>query len=60
MTGELSLSGGKVQFIDFSLIMAENGELEEFLINADGKDIDLANEDNAYSLFRALSDRLPG
>ena len=60
MTGELSLSGGKVQFIDFSFIMAENGELEEFLINADGKDIDLTNEENAYSLFRALSDRLPG
>ena len=60
MTGELTLSGGKVQYIDFSFVMAENGALEEFLINANGKDIDLANEENAYSLFRALSDRLPG
>jgi len=60
MTGELSFSGGKVQFIDFSFITAENGELEEFLINANGKDIDLADEESAYGLFRALSDRLPG
>ena len=60
MTGDLSLSGGKVQFMEFSFIVAENGELSEFLVNADGKDVDLANEENAYSLFRALSDKLPG
>jgi hypothetical protein len=60
MTGELALSGGKVQYIDFSFIMAENGRMEKFLINADGKDIDFADEKNPYSLFRALSDRLPG
>ena len=60
MSGELSFSGGKVQFIDFSFIMAENGELEEFLINADGKDVDFAEENNSYELFRALSGRLPG
>jgi hypothetical protein len=40
--------------------MAENGRMEKFLINADGKDIDFADEKNPYSLFRALSDRLPG
>ena len=60
MSGELSFSGGKVQFIDFSFIVAENGELEEFLINADGKDVDFADEKNSYDLFRALSGRLPG
>lgn len=60
MTGELALSGGKVQFIDFSFIIAENGKLEEFLIKADGKDINFANEKNAYGLFKGLSDRLPG
>jgi hypothetical protein len=43
MTGELALSGGKVQYIDFSFIMAENGRMEKFLINADGKDSEKAN-----------------
>ena len=43
-----------------SIIMAGNGRMEEFLITADGKDIDFADEKDPYSLFRALSDRLPG
>ena len=60
MVGELSMSGGKVQFIDFSFILAENGALEEFEISADGKDVDFADDQNPYSLFKALSDRLPG
>ena len=60
MSGDLSLSGGKVQFMEFSFIMAENGELKEFLVKADGKDVDLTREENAYNLFRALSDKLPG
>jgi hypothetical protein len=60
MTGELSMAGGKLQFIDFSFIMAENGALEEFEISADGKNIDFADDQNPYSLFKALSDRLPG
>jgi hypothetical protein len=60
MTGELTMSGGKIQFIDFSFVMAENGQLEEFEIYADGKNIDFADDQNPYSLFKALSGRLPG
>jgi len=60
MTGELTMSGGKIQFIDFSIIMAENGQLEEFEINADGENIDFSDDQNPYSLFKALSDKLPG
>ena len=60
MTGELTMAGGKLQFIDFSFIMAENGQLEEFEINADGQNIDFADEQNPNSLFKVLSDNLPG
>ena len=60
MTGELTMSGGKIQFIDFSFIVAENGQLEEFEIYADGKNIDFTDDENPYSLFKALSSRLPG
>jgi len=60
MTGELALTGGKVQFIDFSLSTAENGELAEFEINADGKDITFTEEKSPYEMFQALTDKLPG
>jgi len=60
MTGELELTGGKVQFIDFSFSTAENGDFEEFMISADGKDVDLSEDKNPYDLFRALTENLPG
>ena len=60
MVGEFTLASGKLQYIDFSFNQAENGKLSEFLINADGKAIDFADETNPYDLFTALSDRLPG
>ena len=60
MTGELSMAGGKVQFLDFSFTLAENGQLEEFEIYVDGKNVDFSDEQDPYSLFLALSDRLPG
>jgi len=60
MTGEFTLASGKVQYIDFSFNQAENGKLSEFLINADGKAVDLTDDSNPYDLFSALSDRLPG
>ena len=60
MTGELSLSGGKVQFIDFSFSTMENGELAEFMISADGKEVDLTEDKNPYDLFSALTEKLPG
>jgi hypothetical protein len=60
MVGEFTLASGKVQYIDFSFNQAENGKLSEFLINADGKAVDLSDDSNPYDLFTALSDRLPG
>lgn len=60
MSGELSLAGGKVQFLDFSFTMGDSGELEEFEIYADGKSVDFSEDQDPYSLFMALSDRLPG
>jgi len=60
MVGELSMAGGKVQFLDFSFTMAENGQLEEFEIYVDGKSVDFSEDQDPYSLFLALSDRLPG
>ena len=60
MTGDLSLTGGKVRYIEFSFTRAKNGNLESFRVNANGKDVDLSREDNAYGIFRALTARLPG
>ncbi len=60
MEGELNLSGGKVETIEFSLSVDEDGELEEFLISANGKDIDLNEQDSMYNLLRQISRQLPG
>jgi hypothetical protein len=60
MSGELTLSGGKVHSIEFSLNLGNTGEYTDFLITANGKNIDFAKEDEAFNLFRELSGRLPG
>jgi hypothetical protein len=60
MEGELTLSGGKVETIEFSLSVDEDGQLEEFLISANGKDIDLNEQDSMYNLLRQISRQLPG
>jgi hypothetical protein len=60
MEGELTLIGGKVETIEFSLSTDEDGDLEEFQISANGKEIDLTQEESMYNLFRQISSRLPG
>ena len=60
MSGELEMTGGKVQFLDFSFTMDDDGELEEFELYVDGKSVDFSDDQDPYSLFLALSDRLPG
>ena len=60
MEGELTLSGGKVETIEFSLSMDEDGELEEFLVSANGKDIDLSEQDSLETFLRQISRQLPG
>jgi len=60
MSGELTLSGGKIQTIEFSFSVGNRGELADFMITADGKNIDFTREEKAFNLFRELSGRLPG
>jgi len=60
MSGELTLSGGKVQTIEFSFDIGSRGEMANYLISANGKNVDFAKEEKAYSLFRELTGRLPG
>ena len=60
MEGELTMSGGKVETIEFSLSVNEDGELEEFLISANGKYIDMSEQDNMYNLLRQIGRQLPG
>lgn len=60
MTGELTLSGGKLQYIDFSFSTAKNGNLKEFLIKADGKAVNFADQADPFDLFKAVADKLPG
>ena len=51
MSGELTLSGGKVQTIEFSFNIGNRGDLADFLITADGKKMEFAKEDRAFNLF---------
>jgi len=60
MEGEFTLIGGKVETIEFSLSVDEDGELEEFLISANGKEMDLSRQESLYNLFRQISGALPG
>ena len=60
MEGELTMSGGKVETIEFSLSVDEDGQLEEFLVSANGKDIDLSEQDSLYNLLNQISRQLPG
>ena len=60
MEGEFTLAGGKVETIEFSLSVDEDGELEEFLISANGKEVDLSRQESLYNLFRQISGALPG
>jgi hypothetical protein len=60
MSGEITFSGGKVHTIEFSFDFGNRGELADFLVTANGKNVDFAREDKAFNLFRELSSRLPG
>lgn len=60
MEGELTMSGGKVETIEFSLSVDEDGQLEEFMVSANGQDIDLSEQDSLYNLLRQISRQLPG
>ena len=60
MSGELTFAGGKVQTIEFSFDIGSQGEMENFLISANGKNVEFNQDEKAYSLFRELTGRLPG
>jgi hypothetical protein len=49
-----------VQTIEFSFDIGSQGELENFLISANGKNIEFGQKEKAFSLFRELTGRLPG
>ena len=59
MSGELTLTGGKVRTIEFSFDIASQGELENFQISANGKNVEFNQAEKAFSLFRELTSRLP-
>ena len=60
MSGEITLSGGRVQTMEFSFDIGSQGELENFLISANGKNVEFGQDAKAFSLFRELTGRLPG
>lgn len=60
MNGELTLAGGKVQTLEFSFNLGNRGEMEDFLVTANGKNIDFAREEKAFNFLRELGSRLPG
>lgn len=60
ISGELTLAGGKVQTLEFSFDLGNRGEMEGFLVTANGKNIDFAREEKAFNLLRELGSRLPG
>lgn len=60
MEAELTLTGGKVETIEFSLSLDEGGVVDEFTISANGMPVDLSRQDSIYNLFRQISGHLPG
>lgn len=60
MSGELTLAGGEIQSLEFSFDLGDGGELENFLVIANGKNIDFAREEKAFNFLRGLGSRLPG
>ncbi|MEJ2167996.1 MAG: hypothetical protein P8X90_20925 [Desulfobacterales bacterium] len=60
MSGELTLAGGKVQTLEFSFNLGSRGEMVDFLVTANGKNIDFAREEKAFNFLRGLGSRLPG
>ncbi len=60
MQGELTLTGGKVETIEFAIATDEDGGLEEFQISANGIEIDISRQESMYNLFRQISGHLPG
>ena len=56
----VELSGGKIETLEFSFFINEDGEMEEFLVTANEMDIELQKEDNLYDLFKTWSQTMPG
>jgi hypothetical protein len=56
----VELSGGKIETLEFTFIIAETGEFEEFFITANDIEIDVTQEDSLIDILNRFSRGMPG
>jgi hypothetical protein len=60
MSCYMELAGGHIETLEFSFIIGERGQLEEFLVTANDMDITVKKENSLYDIFKQWSQTMPG
>ena len=60
MSCSVDLTGGQIETLEFSFIIGERGQLEEFLVTANDMDVTIKKENSLYDLFKQWSQTMPG
>lgn len=60
MSSSISLTGGIIESLEYSFTIDETGDVEQYLITANGKTIVFTEQDNFFEFLEVLRDRMPG
>jgi hypothetical protein len=56
----VELSGGKIETLEFSFLIDESGEIEEFFITANDIDVDLNTHNSVIDILERFTRGMPG
>ena len=56
----VELSGGKIETLEFSFLIDESGEIEEYFITANDIDLDLDKQNSAIDILERFIRKMPG
>lgn len=60
MDCSVELTGGKIEALEFSFIIDENGEVEEYYITANDVDLDLDKHNSVIDILERFTRKMPG
>ena len=60
MDCSVALTGGKVETLEFSFLIDENGEIEEYFITANDIDLDLDKPNSTINILESFIRKMPG
>ena len=60
MDCSVELTGGKIDTLEFSFVLDESGEVEEYYITANDVDLDLDKQNSVMDILKRFTQQMPG